>query len=189
MGCITLCRGSVCWPFIQLKGRHSKNESMPAVLLFRSRPDKNHHSIQNCVILLAFFSWAINVRFIPFFVFRVLVKMTKNEKNQVYCLCLKMIADFVTETDQKQKLNETNMISWRKKREEKKGNTGPCRFVYCLWRGGFLLDQWAPAAPLELKSCLSFVSARSFNAHAHLAPHARRRLATVLKARTTQSTA
>ena len=120
MGCITLCRGSVCWPFIQLKGRHSKNESMPAVLLFRSRPDKNHHSIQNCVILLAFFSWAINVRFIPFFVFRVLVKMTKNEKNQVYCLCLKMIADFVTETDQKQKLNETNMISWRKKREEKK---------------------------------------------------------------------
>ena len=144
MGCITLCRGSVCWPFIQLKGRHSKNESMPAVLLFRSRPDKNHHSIQNCVILLAFFSWAINVRFIPFFVFRVLVKMTKNEKNQVYCLCLKMIADFgifVTETDQKQKLNETNMISWRKKREEKKGNTGPCRFVYCLWRGGFLLDQ------------------------------------------------
>ena len=136
--------GSVCWPFIQLKGKHSKNKSMPAVLLFRSRPDKNHHSIQNCVILLAFFSWAINVRFIPFFVFRVLVKMTKNEKNQVYCLCLKMIADFgifVTETDQKQKLNETNMISWRKKREEKKGNTGPCRFVYCLWRGGFLLDQ------------------------------------------------
>ena len=122
MGCITLCRGSVCWPFIQLKGRHSKNESMPAVLLFRSRPDKNHHSIQNCVILLAFFSWAIN------------------------------------------------MISWRKKRG-KKGNTGPCRFVYCLWRGGFLLDQWAPAAPLELKSCLSFVSARAFSAHAHHTKH------------------
>ena len=82
-----------------------------------------------------------------------------------------------------------NLISWRKEiKERKKGNTGPCRFVYCLWRGGFLLDQWAPAAPLELKSSLSFVSARAFNAHAHLAPHAWRRLATVLKTHTTQST-
>ena len=41
---------------------------------------------------------------------------------------------------------------------------------------------------MELKSSLSFVSARAFNAHAHLAPHAWRRLATVLKTHTTQST-
>lgn len=38
-----------------IEGEAFKDESMPAVLLFRSRPDKNHHSIQNCVILLAFF--------------------------------------------------------------------------------------------------------------------------------------
>ena len=113
----------------------------------------------------------------------------KKWKNQLYCLCLKMTADFgnfVAKTDKKRQMKDemkqTKHDQLEKRKEEKKGNTGPCRFVYCLWRGGFLLDQWAPAAPLELKSCRSFVSVRAFNAHAHLAPHARRRLATVLTA-------
>ena len=107
MGFITLCRGSVCWPFIQLKGRHSKNESMPAVLLFRSRPDKNHHSIQNCVnFACIFFSWALNVRFILFFVLLHFGQNDQKQKNQLHCLRLKMTADFrkfVAEFDKKNK--------------------------------------------------------------------------------------
>ena len=58
-----------------------------------------------------FISWSgeNNVRFIPSFVFRILVKMTKNEKNQLYCLCLKVTADFrnfITKTDEKQKTKD-----------------------------------------------------------------------------------
>ena len=92
MGCITLCRGSVCWPFIQLKGRHSKTSL--CLLSYSLGQGQTKITIQYKIVsfCLHFFSWAIN------------------------------------------------MISWRKKRG-KKGNTGPCRFVYCLWRGGFLLDQ------------------------------------------------
>ena len=107
-------------------------------------------------------------------------------KNQLYCTCLKMTADFgnfLAKTDKKQQtkdeMKQTKHDQLEKRKEEKKGNTGPCRFVYCLWRGGFLLDQWAPAAPLELKSCLSFVSARAFSA---AAATARRRMCAALSA-------
>ena len=72
----------------------------------------------------------------------------QKRKNQLYCLCLKMTADFgkfVAKTDKKPQLKDemkqTKHDQLKKEKRKKKGNTGPCRFVYCLWRGGFLLDQ------------------------------------------------
>ena len=72
----------------------------------------------------------------------------QKRKNQLYCLRLKMTADFgnfVAKTNEKRQMKDemkqTKHDQLEKRKEEKKGNTGPCRFVYCLWRGGFLLDQ------------------------------------------------
>ena len=82
------------------------------------------------------------------FILSFVLRFDEKRKNQLYCLCLKMTADFgkfVAKTDKKPQLKDemkqTKHDQLKKEKRKKKGNTGPCRFVYCLWRGGFLLDQ------------------------------------------------
>ena len=94
-------------------------------------------------------SGSLGLRFILFFVLLHFGQNDQKQKNQLHCLCLKMTADlrkFVAEFDKKKQktkdeMKQTKHDQLEKEKEEKKGNTGPCRFVYCLWRGGFLLDQ------------------------------------------------